>query len=108
MNFITEEDELVINKKGLHCLYFYGQWVPFHKKMIIMLQKMEEQFEMKYDGIDVDYFKPLCKRFEITSVPTVLILKNGKEYKRIVGMVMTSACRATFLKAVVKKKEEQI
>lgn len=96
MKFLTEESDLTISS-SLQCLYFYAPWIPFHKKMLVMLSKMEERFDsIQYDAIDVDHFKGLCKRFSINSVPTILILKNGKELKRITGLVLTSACRSAF------------
>lgn len=96
MKFLTEESDLKISS-GLQSLYFYAPWIPFHKKMLIMLSKMEEKFDQyQYEAIDADHFKGLCKRFSIESVPTILLLKNGKELKRITGLVLTSACRSAF------------
>ena len=46
--------------------------------------------------LDTDHFKGLCKRFTINQIPTVLIIKDGYEIKRITGLVLTSAFRSTF------------
>jgi thioredoxin-like negative regulator of GroEL len=96
MEFLTHEDDLVFKTK-LIVLYFYASWMPFHKKMMIMISKMEEKYkDISFYAIDVDHFKGFCRRFDIDSIPTVLILEEGKEKKRINGLVMTSAFRSAF------------
>ena len=95
MLFITEEDELDLSSSK-NVLYFYGSWMPYHKKMLVMIGKMEEKYEsIKFFAIDVDEFKSVCKRFSIDSVPSVLVI-NGRKTKRINGVVMMSAFKSAF------------
>lgn len=71
--------------------------MPYHKKMLIMLNKVKEKYsELEYIAIDTDYYKILCSRFSVTSIPTVLMLHDGKEVGRINGLVLTSAFKSTF------------
>lgn len=96
MLFITREEELQIDKP-LQALYFYANWMPYHNKFITMISKIEEKYkDISFSAIDVEEFKNQCKRFSIDSVPTVLILKEGKEVKRINGLVLTSAFKSAF------------
>lgn len=96
MQFITQEQDLSFKNK-VQCLYFYSSWMPFHKKMMIMIGKMQDKYkEIDFFAIDTDHFKGLCKRFNIESIPTVLIMLDGSEAKRINGLVLTSAFRAAF------------
>jgi thiol-disulfide isomerase/thioredoxin len=96
MKFITSEQELSIGG-GLQSLYFYSSWMPYHKKMLIMIDKVQEKHKnIEFIAIDVDHFKGLCKRFSIESIPMVLILKDGAEVKRIAGITLTSAFRSAF------------
>lgn len=96
MLFITDESELNINE-GKVSLYFYASWIPFNKKMITMINKMQEKFtDIKYFAIDVDFFKNLCKRFNVTSIPEIIIFNDGKEVKRINGLILTSALKNAF------------
>lgn len=97
MIFISQEEELQINN-DLQALYFYSKWLPFHKKMLTMIGKIEEKHdEIIFTAIDTDYFKSLCKRFNVESIPVIIIFKNGKEIKRINGLVMTSALKSAFV-----------
>ena len=96
MQFITQEQDIIFNVKT-QSLYFYAPWMPFHKKMLLMISKIEEKHkDIIFYGINVDNFKGLCKRFNIDSVPSVLIIVNGEEIKRINGLVMTSAFKSAF------------
>ena len=97
MLFLVQEKDLDINQ-SLCALYFYASWMPFHKKMMIMIEKMEQKYPIiKFFAINVESFKGLCKRFAISSVPIVLILEAGREAKRINGIVLTSAFKSAFV-----------
>lgn len=96
MLFITEEEELKIGT-SVQALYFYASWMPYHNKFLTMISKVEEKYKnISFSAIDVDSFKSQCKRFSVESIPTVLILKDGKEIKRINGLTLTSAFRSAF------------
>lgn len=96
MIFLTQESDLQIKSKIIS-LYFYASWMPYHNKMISMIQKIEEKYkDIIFFAIDVDYFKGLCKRFNVASIPEVLILVDGKEIKKINGLVLTSAFKSAF------------
>lgn len=96
MIFLTQEEDLKI-EPGMQALYFYASWMPYHNKFITMISKMEDKYKnIIFLAIDVDQFSNQCKRFLVTSIPTVLILKEGKEVKRIMGLVLTSAFKSAF------------
>lgn len=94
MNCLLQEQDLKIS--SLQALYFYASWMPFHKKMLTMIDKIEDKYNISFTAIDVDAYKGLCKRFSVESIPTVLILKDGKEIKKITGIVLTSAFKSAF------------
>lgn len=95
MLFITNEEEIILDK--IQALYFYASWMPFHKKMNIMISKIEDKYKnISFIAIDVDHFTSLCKRFAVDSIPTVIVLEDGQEIKRINGLIMTSAFKSIF------------
>lgn len=98
MLFISNELDLEFNSK-LSFLYFYSDGLLFHKKIIILFDKIESTFKyIKCYAVDIDHFENLSKiRFKITSIPTILIMKSGgKEIKRIKNIDSTS----NFLKMI--------
>lgn len=91
MIFATNEDEVEINH-DLKVLYFYAPWMPFHKKMMIMIEKIESKNkDIKFIGVDVDYFKSSVKRYSVEFIPTVILFNKNKQLKRLNGLVLTSA-----------------
>lgn len=81
----------------VQALYFYAPWMPFHHRFMKLIDNVEGKHkELHFFAIDVDQFDSQCKRFSIDSVPTVLILKNGKEVDRIGGLVLTAPFERAF------------
>lgn len=96
MIFITDESEIQSDSKII-ALYFYSSWMPFHKKMMIMISKIEEKYNnIVFFAIDTDHFKNLCKRFDVSQIPTVIVKNNDKELTRIIGLTLTSAFKSAF------------
>lgn len=96
MQFVTQEEDIQMDRP-LQALYFYASWMPYHSKFLTMISKMEDKYkDISFFAIDVEAFKNQCKRFSIDSIPTVLILKGGKEVKRINGLTLTSAFKSAF------------
>jgi len=96
MLYVTSEEEIRLND-SLQAIYFYASWMPYHKKMAIMIDKVEEKYKnINFLAVDVEQFSNQCKRFAVESIPTVIVLKGGREIKRINGLVLTSAFRRTF------------
>lgn len=94
MIFITQSSEISMKRKGV-VLYFYASWMPFHKKMVTILDKMEEKFKkLTFLAIDVDYFKDLTYQYEVISIPEIVILDQGEAVKRANGVMLTSAVRS--------------
>jgi len=85
--FICQEEEFNW-KTGDVVLYFYFPNMPYHKLLLGAMDKIEKMHKgIRILGIDVEYFSVLCRRFEIKSAPTTLLIKEGKEIKRIVGLI---------------------
>jgi len=92
MIFINHENELTWNNK-YQILYFYAIWMPFNQKVIHMLEKLTD---ITVFAINIDYFKSLCKRFDINTIPTILIIEDGKERKRVEGIIPSQEFVAIF------------
>jgi len=96
MNFITHEEELKINN-GLCAVYFYAPWLIYHKKMMVMFDKVKEKYkDISYIGVDVSQFKKITSIYEVDSIPTVIVFNKGKEVNRLKGICLTSAFRSFF------------
>lgn len=64
--------------------YFTADWCQPCKKVKPIVEEMKKegyQFQM----IDADYEQLLVKQFKVNSVPTFILLEDGKELNRITG-----------------------
>jgi thioredoxin 1 len=68
-----------------HVLYFTADWCNPCKKVKPIVEEMNKDSITKFQIIDVDLEMELTKKFEIRSVPTFILIKDGKEIKRTTG-----------------------
>lgn len=97
MNFITSEEEIIQSSKT-RVLYFCASWMPFSKRMLKVIESLEKKYtDIQFQAVDVDFFKSLCIRFAITSIPVILIFKDNKEAARVNGLILASALKKVFV-----------
>jgi thioredoxin 1 len=68
-----------------HVLYFTADWCNPCKKVKPIVEEINKDSTTKFQIIDVDSEMELTKKFEIRSVPTFILIKDGKEIKRTTG-----------------------
>ena len=88
MLFLCQDTELNIGQ-GLSILYFYATWFPLQPKITQMLLSIEKSYpEAYFYAIDITQFSSYIKRFELTSLPTILFRreKGKKVGKKLVGL----------------------
>lgn len=66
--------------------YFTADWCSPCKRVKPIVEELNrEQTDIKFQTIDVDIEMELAKMFEIKSVPTFILMKDGVEINRISG-----------------------
>jgi hypothetical protein len=80
MIYIIEDADLDV-KKGLSILYFYYPDMLLYKRMIYHLEGLEANFrDVKLYAVDISIFPYLGERYELSSVPALVLLKDGGVY----------------------------
>jgi thioredoxin 1 len=69
----------------LHVLYFTADWCNPCQKVKPIVEEINKDSVIKFQLIDVDSEMELTKKFEIRSVTTFILIKDGKEIKRTTG-----------------------
>jgi thiol-disulfide isomerase/thioredoxin len=64
--------------------YFTAEWCSPCKKTKPVVEELKKE-GYQFQIIDADYEQLLAKRFEIKSIPTFILLEDGKELNRITG-----------------------
>ena len=88
INSAKEFDELV--KSGKNVLVdFYADWCgPCRMQAPIVDAIAEENSDVVVAKLNVDDVEDVAERFNIVSIPTLLIFKGGKLVKNFVGVTM--------------------
>ena len=68
---------------------FYADWCGPCKMMSPLIDELaeENQGSYKIGKLDVDTEQDSAKKYNVMTIPTMIIFKNGKEVDRVVGVV---------------------
>ena len=81
------EEEVLKNEK-LVLVDFYADWCgPCKMLSPIIDQIAEENTNIKVVKVNVDESQDLAMKYQVMSIPTLVIIKEGKEINRSVGLV---------------------
>ena len=64
--------------------YFSAKWCAPCKQLAPIMEQVSKTISVK--KIDVDSESGLASSYGIRSVPTVILMKDGSEFKRIIGV----------------------
>ena len=89
----TEEFEAVVEAAPLAMVDFWADWCGPCKMLSPTIEALAEQYEGKalVAKINVDEEPELARTFGVMSIPTVVFLKNGREFDRKVGLMPITA-----------------
>lgn len=90
---LTDQNFVTITKSGLVLVDFWAAWCGPCKMLVPIMNEIadENKRKVKVGKLNVDISQQTAAKFGIRSIPTVIIFKNGKEFKRIVGVKPKSA-----------------
>lgn len=68
-----------------HILYFTAEWCNPCKRVRPIAEDLDRENVIKFQFIDADDNTDLCRKFEIRAIPTLILIEDGKEIRRING-----------------------
>jgi thioredoxin 1 len=77
---------------------FFAEWCGPCKMLSPILESIAPDFEGKLEiaKVDIDASGDIAQEYGITSVPTIIIFKDGKEAERMVGFQSKDSLSAKF------------
>lgn len=80
-------EEEVIKSEKLVLVDFYADWCgPCKMLSPIVDQIAEENSDIKVVKVNVDDSQDLAMKYQVMSIPTLVVIKEGKEINRSVGL----------------------
>lgn len=80
-------NEEVLNSDKVAIVDFYADWCGPCKMMSPIIDNIAEENEnIKVGKLNVDEAGDIAANYNVMSIPTIIIFKNGKENKRFVGV----------------------
>ena len=81
-------DKEVLKNKGLVVCDFNADWCgPCRMLRPIIDELAETRNEAKFVSINIDNEEELAMKYGISSIPCLVLFKDGKEVKRSVGLI---------------------
>ena len=78
----------VIEENGIVFVDFYATWCKPCKVLSPIIEEIAKEYkEVKFVKVDIDKNEDLAIKYNIMSIPTMLIVKNGEVTKRLVGIM---------------------
>jgi thioredoxin 1 len=90
----------VVGKNPLVLVDFFADWCMPCRMMAPVVEELAKEYAGKvlFGKINVDENPATADRFQVFSIPTLVIIKNGEEVDRIVGFMPKNQIEARLKK----------
>jgi thioredoxin 1 len=87
---------------GFTVVDFWAAWCAPCRELAPVMEKLAEEFKGKasFAKLNVDEFTPLSEQYDVLSMPTLVIFKDGKATDRIIGSLPIDQLRTRIQQAL--------
>lgn len=92
---ITAENIVQATAKGLTLVDFWADWCGPCHMLEPVLEELEEEFDgqIGFGAIDVEENQDLAQEYQVLSIPTLILFKDGVAKEKITGYKPQEALR---------------
>jgi thioredoxin 1 len=85
---LTDKNFLHKTKNKLVLVDFWASWCAPCRMMVPVLNEMADELtgNSHVGKVNIEQYQSLAQKFQVRNIPTLILLKNGKEVNRFVGI----------------------
>jgi thioredoxin 1 len=98
---VSEVDfnEVVLNFEGVVLVDFWATWCGPCKMIAPVVEEVSNEVSnARFVKVDVDENENLANKYQISSIPTLMIFKNGTPVDTLVGFMPKDSLKAAVVK----------
>jgi thioredoxin 1 len=95
VNKLTKESFSLVEEADAAVVDFYADWCGPCGMLSPIVNKISEEYEnVDFFKLDIDADMDIALKYQIVSIPTLLVFKNGAKAGQIVGYMEEDALKA--------------
>lgn len=88
IKYLNDENFQTEISKGVTLVDFYADWCGPCRMIAPVIEELASEMngKAKIAKLDIESAQQTTSTFHVTSIPTIIIFKDGQEVKRVVGI----------------------
>lgn len=86
--YLNDENYKSTVEKGVTLVDFYADWCGPCRAIAPVIEELANELkgQVVVAKLDIDKAQKATSEFQVTSIPTIILFRDGQERKRIVGL----------------------